>query len=444
MTAPGVPYDVPTDLVLAGPHAVRGTLRVPGDKGISHRALLFAAMAAGRSRLEGLAGGDDVRRSRLAIEALGVPVTADPDGIVIDGHGVDALTEPGDVVDCGNSGTSIRLLTGLLAGRAFLTVLTGDESLVTRPMGRVVEPLRAMGAHIDGRADGTLAPLVVRGGGLTGADHTLAVASAQVKTAIVLAGLQAEGVTNVTEPAPSRDHTERMLAALGAPVVRLDERAVQVTRGAPGPLELHVPGDPSSAAFWAVAAAITPGSDLTIEGVNLNPTRIAFVDVLERMGADISIEHSHEELGEPVGALHVRHRELHATTIEGAEIPWVIDEVPALAVAAAFAEGVTEIRDAAELRVKESDRIATVAGMLGAMGIGVETARDGLSVRGGRPTPARFESHGDHRIAMSAAVAANAIAGESTVVNWRSTATSYPEFGADLARLTAGGRGRGA
>lgn len=204
-----------------------------------------------------------------------------------------------------------------------------------------------------------------------------------------------------------------------------------------------MPGDPSSAAFWAVAAAITPGSDLTIEGVNLNPTRIAFVDVLERMGADISIEHSHEELGEPVGALHVRHRELHATTIEGAEIPWVIDEVPAPG-----RGGVRRGRHrdprrrGAAGQGERPDRNGR--GMLGAMGIGVETARDGLSVRGGRPTPARFESHGDHRIAMSAAVAANAIAGESTVVNWRSTATSYPEFGADLARLTAGGRGRGA
>jgi len=363
-------------------------------------------------------------------------VDGDTGAVTVAGRGIESFAEPGDVVDCGNSGTSIRLLVGLLSGRPFLTVLTGDASLVTRPMRRVVEPLRAMGAHIDGRADGALAPLAVRGGGLTGTAHTLAVASAQVKTAIVLAGLQADGVTTVTEPAPSRDHTERMLAALGAPITRLDERAVQVTRGAPGPFALHVPGDPSSAAFWAVAAAITPGSELTIDGVNLNPTRIAFVDVLARMGAAVAIEHTGDELGEPVGSLHVRHGALRSTTIEGAEIPWLIDELPVLAVAAAFAEGVTEIRDAAELRVKESDRIVTVAGMLGAMGIGVETSGDGLSVRGGRPTPARFESHGDHRIAMSAAVAANAVEGESTIVDWRSTATSYPEFGDDLARLT--------
>jgi 3-phosphoshikimate 1-carboxyvinyltransferase len=431
---------IPTDLVLGGPRPLRGTLRMPGDKGISHRSLLFAAMADGESRVTGLAGGDDVRRTRLALESLGVEVAVDGDtgAVTVTGHGLESFVEPGDVVDCGNSGTSIRLLTGLLSGRPFLTVLTGDQSLVTRPMRRVVEPLRAMGAHIDGRADGALAPLAVRGGGLTGTAHTLAVASAQVKTAIVLAGLQADGVTTVTEPAPSRDHTERMLTALGAPITRLDERAVQVTRGAPGPFTLHVPGDPSSAAFWAVAAAITPGSEITIERVNLNPTRIAFVDVLGRMGAAVTIEHTGDELGEPVGSLHVRHGALRATTIEGAEIPWLIDEIPVLAVAAAFAEGVSEIRDAAELRVKESDRIATVTGMLGAMGIGVEASDDGFSVRGGRPAPARFESHGDHRIAMSAAVAANALDGESTIVDWRSTATSYPEFGDDLARLTQG------
>jgi len=440
-----IPADlVPVDLVLAGPRPLRGTLRVPGDKGISHRALLFAAMADGESRVTGLAGGDDVRRTRLALTALGaeLSVAGGTGAVTVAGRGVESFTEPGDVVDCGNSGTSIRLLTGLLSGRPFLTVLTGDASLVTRPMRRVVEPLRAMGAHIDGRADGSLAPLAVRGGGLTGTAHTLAVASAQVKTALVLAGLQADGTTTVAEPAPSRDHTERMLGALGAPITRLDERAVQVTRGAPESFTLHVPGDPSSAAFWAVAAAITPRSDVTIEGVDLNPTRIAFVDVLARMGATVGIEHTGDELGEPVGSLHVRHGALRATTIEGSEIPWLIDEIPVLAVAAAFAEGVTEIRDAAELRVKESDRIATVAGMLAAMGVGVETGADGFAVRGGRPTPARFESHGDHRIAMSAAVAANALDGESTVVDWRSTATSYPEFGNDLDRLTGGSDGR--
>jgi len=428
----------PTDLVLAGPRPLRGTVRVPGDKGISHRALLFGALAEGRSHVAGLAGGDDVRRTRRAVRALGVRVTGSGTTATVTGLGVDGLTEPAGVIDCGNSGTSMRLLAGLLAGRPFLTVLTGDASLVTRPMGRVADPLRAMGAHVDGRAEGTLAPLVIRGGALAGTTQSLAVASAQVKTAIVLAGLQAEGITRVTEPAPSRDHTERMLAALDAPVRRIDERAVEVTRGAPRPFELTVPGDPSSAAFWVVAATVTPGSEVTVEDVCLNPTRIGFVDVLCRMGAEITVEHRGEVLGEPVGSLHVTAAPLHATVVQGAEIPWVIDEIPALAVAAAFAEGVTEIRDAAELRVKESDRIATITAMLAAFGVASEAVVDGLVVRGGRPVAGRVESHGDHRIAMAAAVAAGAIEGETTIGDWRSTATSYPEFSADLALLTGG------
>jgi 3-phosphoshikimate 1-carboxyvinyltransferase len=430
----------PDTFVLGGPQPLRGTVRVPGDKGISHRALIFGALAEGRSHITGLAGGDDVRRTRRALRDLGVRVTGSGAHATVTGRGVGGLVEPTRVLDCGNSGTSIRLLTGLLAGRPFLSVLTGDASLVTRPMARIAEPLRAMGAHIDGRDGGTRAPLVVRGGSLAGTQHSLAVASAQVKTALVLAGLQAEGTTLVSEPAPSRDHTERMLGALGAPLRRVDERAVEVTRGAPHPFELAVPGDPSSAAFWVVAAALTPGSEVTVEGVALNPARIGFVDVLCRMGAAITVEHTGDVLGEPVGALHVTGGPLHATVVEGVEIPWVIDEIPVLAVAATFAEGVTEFRDAGELRVKESDRIATVAAMLGAFGAGVETTTDGFSVRGGRPVPARVESHGDHRIAMAAAVAALALDGETTITGWRATATSYPEFGADLAVLTGGSR----
>ncbi len=425
------------ELVLIGPRALRGRLRVPGDKGMSHRALLFAAMADGRSRVTGLAGGEDVGRTRVALAQLGVDVHGDEaDAIVVDGHGIDALTEPRDVVDCGNSGTGIRLLTGLLAGRPFLSVLTGDSSLVERPMARVVEPLRAMGAHLDGRADGTLPPLVVRGGDLTGCVHHLGVASAQVKTAVVLAGLQAAGTTEVVEPAPSRDHTERMLGALGAPIARVDERAVRVTAGQPEPFEFAVPGDPSSAAFWVVAATIAPGSELVLEDVALNPARIAFVDVLVRMGAAIELVTTGERLGEPVGELRVTSAPLHGTTIEGAEIPWVIDEIPVLAVAAACAEGVTEFRDASELRVKESDRIATVGELLTRLGIGTEQGDDRLVVRGGHLQPGEVDSHGDHRIAMTAAVAAGAIEGETRIRGWRSVATSYPEFTADLAVLT--------
>jgi 3-phosphoshikimate 1-carboxyvinyltransferase len=427
---------VPVDLSLNGPHALRGRLRVPGDKGMSHRALLFAAMADGRSRVVGLAGGDDVFRTRRALAQLGVRSTIAGSAVTIDGHGVEAFTEPSRIVDCGNSGTTMRLLSGLLAGRDFLSVLTGDDSLVQRPMGRVVQPLRAMGAHLDARAAGTLPPLVIRGGGLVGTTHQLPVASAQVKTALVLAGLQAEGTTEITEPATSRDHTERMLAALGAPVTRVDERAVRVTAGAPGPVEFHVPGDPSSAAFWVVAAAITPGSELVVEDVALNPTRIAFVDVLARMGASIELVTTGERLGEPVGELRVVAAPLHGTTVEGAEIPWLIDEIPALAVAAAFADGVTEFRDAAELRVKESDRISTVGDLLGRLGVGVESGADHLVVRGGRPIGAELDSHGDHRVAMAGAIAANAIEGETVVRNWRAVTSSYPEFTQDLATLT--------
>lgn len=426
------------ELVLTGPRPLRGRLRVPGDKGMSHRALLFAAMADGRSRVRGLAGGEDVGRTRTVLGQLGVAIADDGGSVAVDGTGIDALAESHGVLDCGNSGTSIRLLTGLLAGRPFLSVLTGDESLVERPMARVIEPLRAMGAHVDGRDGGTKPPVVVRGGGLAGCVHHLGVASAQVKTALLLAGLQATGTTEVVEPAASRDHTERMLAALGAPITRVDERAVRVSAGAPSPFEFTVPGDPSSAAFWVVAASITPGSELVVEGVALNPSRIAFVDVLARMGAAIEIVHTGDDLGEPVGELRVTSAPLHGTTVEGAEIPGVIDEIPVLAVAAACAEGITEFRDAAELRVKESDRIATVGELLHRLGVGTEQGDDRLVVRGGRLQPGEVDSHGDHRIAMAGAVAAGVIEGETRVRGWRSVATSYPEFTADLAALTGG------
>jgi 3-phosphoshikimate 1-carboxyvinyltransferase len=283
-----------------------------------------------------------------------------------------------------------------------------------------------------------LPPLVVRGGDLTGTVQLLSVSSAQVKTALLLAGLQASGTTEVVEPSRSRDHTERMLSALGAPLVRLNERAVRVTAGSPSTFEFAVPGDPSSAAFWIVAAAIVPGSELVVEDLALNPARIAFVEVLERMGAAIELATTGERLGEPVGEVRVTSARLHGTTVEGAEIPWVIDEIPVLAIAAACAEGVTEFRDAAELRVKESDRIATVAELVGRLGIGAEQGDDRLVVRGGRLQPGAVDSHGDHRIAMAGAVAALAIDGETRVRGWRSVATSYPEFTRDLATLTEG------
>jgi len=427
------------EITIAGPRPLRGTVRVPGDKGISHRALLSAALAYGRSTIRSLADGDDVQRTRAALEQLGVRVKdSEPSTVTVLGTGAEGLREPDAVIDCANSGTTMRMLAGMLAGRPFLSVLSGDSSLKGRPMGRVARPLRALGAHVDGREDGELAPLVIRGGGLSGRRVELDVVSAQVKTALILAGLQARGATEVVEPAPSRDHTERMLEALRAPVTRVDDRTTRVESGAPTPFELEVPGDPSSAALFAVAACITPGSSIVIEDVCLNPRRLGFVEVLRRMGARVVAEPTGERLGEPVGRLEVEASPLVATTIVPDE--GMIDEIPVLAVAAAFADGLTEIRGIAELRVKESDRINTIQQELAQMGVGVETQPDALTIRGGKPRPAMFKSHGDHRIALAAAVAANAMPGESTVRGWHSVAVSYPRFADDLGTV-AGGTG---
>ena len=297
-------------------------------------------------------------------------------------------------------------------------------------MRRVLDPLTAAGAHVDGRDGGALAPIVVRGGALRGVRHELATASGQVKTALVLAGLQTDAVTEIVEPAPSRDHTERMLVALGAPIERVSANHLRVRAGEPEPFELTVPGDPSSAAFFIVAACIVAGSDLVLESVSLNPARIAYVDVLRRMGAQIELTMTGEEVGEPVGDVHVTAGPLTATDIAGDES--IIDELPVLAVAAAFADGTTTIYDAAELAVKESNRIGTVEQELTQLGIAVEARSDGLVIHGGAPKGALLKSHGDHRIAMAGAVAGLAASGETTVRGFGVTAISYPGFAADL------------
>ena len=423
-----------SDLVIGGRAPLRGRLRLPGCKGISHRALVFAAIAEGDSHLRGLAPGADVGSTLGALDALGVVVHETGDSTTVEGRGFDGFAEPARVLDCGNSATTMRLLSGLLAGRPFLSVLTGDASLVERPMARIAQPLRAMGARIDGRNDGERAPLVIRGGALTGRHTRLSVASGQVKTALVLAGFQASGITEITEPGPSRDHTERMLGATGAPIERTDDHTVRVRAGAPDPFDVEVPGDPSSAAFLVVAALITPGSDLVLEDVLLNPGRIAFVEVLQRMGATIDVDEHDVRLGEPVGDLRIRAGSLVGTVVDCHEA--IIDEVPALAIAAAFADGVTEFRGAAEMRVKETDRIATLEQELSKLGVGVEGSADGLTVRGGAPQAATLDSHGDHRIALAMAVAAHAIDGESTITGWDAAAVSYPSFAGDLERLT--------
>ncbi|MSO79695.1 MAG: 3-phosphoshikimate 1-carboxyvinyltransferase [Acidimicrobiia bacterium] len=425
---------VANEFVVVGPRPLRGRVRIPGDKGISHRALIAAALADGVSTIAHLGPGDDVVRTRHALAALGVTMTVDGGTLEVTGRGVEALHEPANDIDCGNSGTTMRMLAGLLAGRPFPSVLIGDDSLSQRPMQRVIAPLRVLGADIDGRGDGGVAPLVIRGGPLVGTRVELEVASGQVKTALVLAGLQASGTTEIVEPAASRDHTERLFSALGAPIERIDERTIRVHAGAPDPFTADVPGDPSSAAFFVVAATITPGSEIVIEDVLLNPGRLEFVEVLRAMGADISVVSDGDHLGEPVGSIKVRATDLHAASFKCSEP--IIDEVPVLAVAAAFADGATEITNAAELRVKESNRITTVEQELTKLGVRVDATADGLLVHGGRPHAATCTSHGDHRVAMAIAVAGNALEGESHIQEWGSVAVSYPEFAQDLERLT--------
>jgi len=422
-----------TALRVTGGLPLRGRIRVPGDKSISHRALLLAARAEGTSAVSGLSDGDDVRCTRSAIEALGAEV----DGERIRG-GLDCLHEPDHVLDVGNSGTGIRLLAGFCAGFDWLTVLAGDSSVARRPMDRVVEPLRLMGATIDGRQDGHYPPLAVRGGTLVGIDYTPPVASAQVKSAVLLAGLGAEDETVVREPVATRAHTEELLALCDADVtVTVDQdrggHSVRVRPSLLRPFELDVPGDPSQAAFWVVAACITPGSDVVVDKVYLGPGRSGFLDVLARMGADV------ERVGDD--GVRARHGPLKGTEVGGAEVPGLIDEIPVLAVAAAVADGPTSFGGAAELRVKESDRIATVSAGLRSFGARVETLADGFVVSGGAGlVGARADAQGDHRVAMAMAVAAMAADGESLIEGWDSVATSYPTFEAHLAAL--GGQGR--
>jgi 3-phosphoshikimate 1-carboxyvinyltransferase len=421
--------------VVEGGRPLRGRLRLPGCKGISHRALLFAALADGTSRVTNLADGDDVARTLLALARLGVGIGTDPAGVGIVAAGREAWHPSDRSIDCGNSGTTMRMLCGLLAPSPFTTVLTGDESLSRRPMARVVEPLRAMGARIEGPEGGAHAPLTLVGAELHGVRHELAIASGQVKTALVLAGLAASGTTEIVEPAPSRDHTERMLEALDAPVERIDDRTLRVSAGVPHSFALEVPGDPSSAAFFVVAATIVPGSDIVLEDVALNPGRVEYLDRLREMGADVETTVTETRLGEPVGTIAVRAAELHGVEIAGSES--IIDELPVLAVAGAFATGVTTIRGAAELAVKESNRITTIVELLAAFGVGVEGRADGLVVRGGVPVGATADSHGDHRVALAAAVAGLAAEGETTVRGWPAVAVSYPGFEADVATLVA-------
>jgi 3-phosphoshikimate 1-carboxyvinyltransferase len=408
-------------------------VRVPGDKSISHRALLFCALASGTSRIRGLQSGLDVTTTLRALGALGVDTRESPDALEVVGRGVGGLEEPANIIDCANSGTTMRLLAGVLAGHPFLSVLTGDRHLRRRPMARVLDPLREMGALALGRQEDTRAPLVLRGGSLRAVSWRSEVASAQVKSAILLAGLHARGTTWVEEPELSRDHTERMLSAMGAAVHRQGCRAGIEGRPRLRPAEFAVPGDPSSAAFWAAAALMVPGSRVRVSGVCLNPTRTGFFRILERMGAPIALEVTGEACGEPVGEILVEHGPLRGVAVAPDEVPSAIDEFPILGTVAAVARGETEVRGAEELRHKESDRIDTLAAELRKAGAGVETFADGLRVTGGASlASARFESHGDHRLAMALGVLSLAIPGGGVVEEASAADVSYPGFWKEL------------
>lgn len=421
-------------MIVNRPPKVRARVQVPGDKSISHRALLFNAIANGTARIARPLDSADVRATARCLSALGIEIEWDTDAgvLTVAGRGLHGLFESEDVLDCGNSGTTMRLMTGLLSAHPILSILTGDASLRTRPMARVVGPLRQMGAHIHGRMGDTLAPLVIKGGDLQGIEYDSPVASAQVKSALLLAGLYAEGKTTVREPAKSRDHSERMLAAMGADIAG-DGAAVSV---APvptlEPLSLRVPGDISSAAPWLVLGACHPDAEIVIEAVNTNPTRTGLLDILREMGATVEVAEERHQGGEPVADLVVRTSELRGTTVSGELVPRAIDELPLVAVLACFAEGETVVKDAAELVVKESNRVESVVRVLSAMGAKVTPRDDGFVVPGKQPlTGAVVDAHGDHRIGMLAGIAGMLADGETRVVNG-AVEVSYPAFWDDL------------
>lgn len=421
---------MPIDSMITRAKGLRGTVTVPGDKSISHRAVMMGAIAEGETFIRNFLTGEDCLSTMKCFQQLGIEFRGPVNGeLLVRGRGLHGLKEPEDILDAGNSGTTIRLITGLLSGQPFFSVISGDRSLNSRPMGRVAVPLRQMGAVIMGRRENTLAPLSIRGGKLKGIDYISPVASAQVKSSILLAGLYAEGITSVSEPLKSRDHTERMLKYFGADLEidgnRVAVRGGNVLRGG----EITVPGDISSAAFLLVAATVVPDSDITIKNVGTNPTRDGIIIALRQMGADIEILDCREINGEPVSDIRVRSAGLRGATVEGALIPRMIDEIPALAVAAAAAEGETVVRDASELKVKESNRISAIVEELKKFGADIEELPDGFKIRPvGRLRGATVNSRRDHRIAMSMAVAGLISEGRTLISESDCVNISFPGF----------------
>ena len=414
---------------------LKGTLTVPGDKSISHRAVMFGSLARGTTRISHFLEGADCLSTISCFRKMGIEIDRNKDEILVHGRGLHGLTAPTEILDVGNSGTTTRLISGILAGQTFTSELDGDDSIRTRPMKRIMTPLTSMGADITSRLDNGCAPLIIHGRPLHAAHYDSPVASAQVKSCVLLAGMYADGITSVTEPFLSRNHTEIMLNYFGAEIT--SEGTTASIR--PEPVlegrDIQVPGDISSAAYFIAAGLLTPGSEILLKNVGINPTRAGILKVCMDMGADITLLNESTE-GEPTADLLIRTSSLRGTTIEGSIIPTLIDEIPMIAVMAAFAEGTTIIRDAQELKVKESDRIAVMVDNLRRMGADIEGTDDGMIIHGGRPLHgAVIDSHLDHRIAMSFAVAGTICDGTVDILNGECVNISYPEFYHDLYSL---------
>lgn len=416
---------------------LNGRIEVPGDKSISHRSVMFGALAKGKTTIRHFLKGEDCLRTIDCFRKLGVKIEETDEEIIVHGNGWEGLKEPIEILDAGNSGTTTRLLLGILAGRPFHSVLIGDESIAKRPMDRVATPLTSMGAKINGRSNGRFTPIAIDGTKLRPIQYELPVASAQVKSAILFAALQAEGETVITEPQLTRDHTEKMIKQFGGKIARRgNDIVVQGGQSFTG-TDVYVPGDISSAAFFLVAGAMVPGSEVILENVGLNPTRTGIIDVLVQMGADIEVEAS-DTIGEEIGTITIRSSQLKGIEVGGDLIPKLIDEIPIIALLATQAEGKTVIKDAEELKVKETNRIDTVVNELKKLGAEIEATEDGMIVYGKSSlSGARVSSHGDHRIGMMLAIASLVAKGTIELENSESIAVSYPSFFEDLKQLTS-------
>lgn len=409
---------------------LKGEVIVGADKSISHRTVIFSALASGQSIIKNFLHAEDTLSTCNCMSQMGITIQQKDDILVINGRGLSGLKEPDSILNCGNSGTTMRLLSGVMAAQPFMSVLSGDDSLNNRPMRRIVEPLELMGAFINGRNNGNYAPLIISGGSLRGINYTLPVASAQIKSALLLAGLNAESEILLKEPEKSRDHTEKMLSAMGADI-NIDNLTVSLIPGKElTPQEFIVPADISSAAFFIVAGTIVPGSELLIKDVGINPTRAGILEVLNLMGANLRIENERVVGGEPIADIIVSSAGLKGTEINGGIVPRLIDELPILAVAMAVAEGQSSVRDAGELRVKETDRISAICSELARMGVDIEELEDGFIINGrsGFLQGASVDSQGDHRIAMSLAIAGLMASGETRISNAEAVNISFPYF----------------